>query len=238
MKRLEQFRENPCTGLSVNSPTSRLAATYTAAYTSSAASLHTPQRPPTRKPKRNPISEPRTEEVSFFEQRLPRLADSSRLPFRTSSRKLRNAPRIGNPSRTPQRAPNRPSPRPPSRKPRNAPRYGNPKADLVPEASGRDPNRQAPRPASRLPSRTVAAPTDSRLDARLVFRPEWTSRNGVRHGRHLGVRLGAWRGSLRRPVALFGPGAGAGTSSRFGVRHVCRSAHRHGSGVRVEGRGR
>lgn len=35
-------------------------------------------------------------------------------------------------------------------------------------------------------------------------------------------------------VALFGPGAVSGTSSRFGVRHVCRSAHRHGSGVRVE----
>ena len=128
----------------------------------------------------------------------------------------RHAPRIGNPSRTPQRAPNRPSPRPPSRKSRNAPRYGNPKADLVPEASGRDPNRQAPRPASRLPPRTLAAPTDSRLGACLVFRPEWTSRNGVRHGCHPGVRLGAWWGSLRRPVAIFGPGAGAGTNVASG----------------------
>lgn len=38
-------------------------------------------------------------------------------------------------------------------------------------------------------------------------------------------------------VALFGPGAVSGTSSRFGVRHVCRSVCRHGIGVRVGGRG-
>ena len=77
----------------------------------------TPPRPPSRKPKRNPISEPRTEEVSFFGQRLPRLAN----PSRPSSRKLRNAPRYGNPEAdlVPE-APYRTS----LRKPRSGPRNG------------------------------------------------------------------------------------------------------------------
>lgn len=47
-------------GHSINSPTSRLAATPAAAYTFSTASLHTPQRPPPRKPRHAPRLEART----------------------------------------------------------------------------------------------------------------------------------------------------------------------------------
>lgn len=85
VKRLEQFRETPCSGLSVNSPTFSSAAAYTAAYTFSDGSLHTPHRTPPRVSKRNPYR--------------PSRRPPPRQPNRTPSRK----PRHENPCRQPLR---------------------------------------------------------------------------------------------------------------------------------------
>lgn len=65
----------------------------------------------------------------------------------------------------------------------------------------RNPYRQALRlvRCSQVDVPLTAFPADSRPGSRLVFRPERTSRNGVRHGLRPETRLGVPRVSLREP---------------------------------------
>lgn len=198
VKRLEQFRETPCSGHSVNSPASRHAAASAAAYMFSTASLH-PATPTVSKPAPSPepSSEAKTRTASRIETRHAprkalRLVSRSGNPVSEPRTENRNAHRR---ARRPEPRLDKP-PRTPCRKLVTEPRGETPTATFcttLTASKTRSAYRLPPRGASRCPAGFVSelvavfdpgavSGTSSRFGVRHV------SRSGCRHGS--GVRSG------------------------------------------------